>query len=510
MNSFNEWNCTTAIPGQLCLFKSESFGHPLNMALTMNEVRQPLYLRLAGLLERMIADRSLRPGDRVPSVRQFSRLQQVSVPTALQAYATLETRGLIEARPKSGFYVRSRLADSVPEPGTSTGVPRVTKLEEADPVEALLADHADAGLVPFGAALPSARLLPGARLTRIMGTIGRRLGDDSIGYDLAPGHESLRTQLARRSLEWGCALKPEEFMVTVGATEAVSLALRATCKPGDTVAVETPTYFGLANTLRELQLKALPVGVRSTDGMDLDALERALRRTRVAACVTVPNFQNPTGTVMPEENKKRLIALCAAHSIALIEDDTYGDLPHEGVRPRCLKAFDTAETVILCGSFSKKLAPGYRVGYVVAGRWHKRVRALKQTSTLIGALLPTLAVAEFLKTGGFDRYLRSIRESYRQQVVRMREAIVESFPEGVALSRPQGGYLLWCQLPGDVDAIQLYQRARESGISIAPGPMFSPTAELHDFIRINCGYPWSTRVEQAVGVLGDLVRRMAK
>jgi DNA-binding transcriptional MocR family regulator len=311
------------------------------MSLTLSQSRQPVYLKLAGMLEGMIADRSLRPGDRVPSVRQFSRQQQVSVPTALQAYATLETRGVIEARPKSGFYVRSRLADLVPEPSSPTRAPKVTTLEELDPVEALLADHADARLVPLGAALPSAQLLPGAKLTRIMAAIGRKLGDESIGYDLAPGHESLRTQLARRSLDWGCALKPDAFMVTVGATEAVSLALRATCKPGDTVAVEAPTYFGLANTLRELRLKALPIGVRSANGMDLEALERALRKTRVTACVTVPNFQNPTGTVMPDEHKKHLVALCAQHSIALIEDDTYGDLPHEGVRPRCLKAFDS-------------------------------------------------------------------------------------------------------------------------------------------------------------------------
>src|SRR5262245_3486753 len=221
----------------------------------------PVYERLAGLLNDMIQSSSLRAGDRMPSVRKFSLQQRVSVPTALRAYVTLETRGLIEARPKSGFYVRARQADLTPEPMQSSSAPRATAIVNQDPVELLLADHANSKLVPFGAALPSAALLPGIKLTRTMAAIGRRLGAKSIDYDPVPGCESLRRELARRSLEWGCALKVEDFVVTVGATEALSLVLRATCEPGDTVVLESPTYFGLASMLRELQLKALPVPV---------------------------------------------------------------------------------------------------------------------------------------------------------------------------------------------------------------------------------------------------------
>lgn len=477
------------------------------MHTTISSASGPLYERLANVLEELIEQRALRPGDRMPSVRQFSAHQRVSIPTALQAYVTLETRGLIEARPKSGFYVRPRLSELTREPAASSVTPRITTLGDPDPVESLLADHANAKLVPFGAALPSPELLPGIKLTRTMAAIGRRLGADSIGYDLAPGHESLRRQLSRRSLEWGCALTADDFLVTVGATEAVSLALRATCEPGDTVVIESPSYFGLANTLRELRLRALPIPVRAADGLNLEAFERAVRRCRVRACVVVPNFHNPMGFVMPDENKRRLVEICARKRITIIEDDTYGDLPHDGVRPRCLKAFD--ENVILCGSFSKKLAPGYRVGYIAAGPWQPRVRALKQTSTLIGALLPTLAVAEFLKTGGYDRYLRGVRQAYRVQVARMQEAVAASFPEGIGLSRPRGGYLLWCELPRRVDAVRLLERAREAGISIAPGPMFSPTGEFRNYIRLNCGYPWNARIENAIDTLGRLIREFA-
>jgi DNA-binding transcriptional MocR family regulator len=203
-----------------------------------------------------------------------------------------------------------------------------------------------------------------------------------------------------------------------------------------------------------------------------------------------------------------LVELCARHDIPLIEDDTYADLQHEGPRPRSLKAFGCVDSIILCGSYSKKLAPGFRVGYIAAGRWLPRVKALKQTSTLSGALLPTLAIAEFLKNGGYDRYLRTIRQAYRHQTGKMKEAIVESFPAGIGLSRPKGGFLLWCELPAKVNAMALSEQARHAGISIAPGPMFSPVGDFQNFIRINCGCPWNAQIERAVGVLGHLVSRM--
>jgi DNA-binding transcriptional MocR family regulator len=479
------------------------------MRATLRKAGEPVYQQLARVLEGMIGDRSLRPGDRMPSVRHFSEQQRVSVPTALQAYVTLEQRGLIEARPRSGFFVQARPDQVTREPSGPSGKVRVTDFAGTDPMESLLSDHSHSRLVPLGAALPSPDLLPGVKLARTMSTIARRLGADSVNYDMAPGSEALRTEMARRSLEWGCALKRDELIVTVGATEAVSLALRVTCKPGDTVVVESPTYFGLARMVRELRLKALPVPVDSVRGLDLEALESALRRSRVAAAVLIPNFHNPVGCVMPDENKRRVVEILSSRGIPIIEDDIYGDLQHEGPRPRCLKAFDHDGSVMLCGSYSKTLAPGYRAGYIAPGRWHEAVLSLKRSTTLGGATLPLLAVAEFLKNGGYDRYLRSVRGSYRRQVERMRGALVESLPEGIGLSRPAGGFLLWCELPVAVDSMELARQARASGISIAPGPLFSPDGGFRNFIRINCGYPWNSVIERSVGVLGHLVRQLA-
>jgi DNA-binding transcriptional MocR family regulator len=479
------------------------------MRYRVKKHEEPLYEKLAGLLEEMILSRSLRPGDRVPSVRQFSRQQRASVPTVLQAFATLETRGLVEARPKSGFYVRARRADLVREPSGPDVVSRVTHLAESDPFDSIIHDHANPRLAHLGAAQPCPELLPGEKLARILGVLARKLGSQSVCYDMPPGSEALRRELACRSLEWGCSLKPEDFLVTTGCTEAVALALQATCKPGDTVAVESPTYHGLVCTLRELRLNALPIPADSARGLDLDALESALRRKKVAACSFIPNFNNPTGSLIPDENKRRLVEMLAMRGIPVIEDDLYGDLQHTGPRPRCLKAFDKDGTVLLCGSFSKTLAPGFRVGYLSAGRWQARVLRLKTTTSLASAGLPGLAIAEFLKTGGYDRHLRTLRQAYREQVARMREAIVEAFPEGIGLSRPQGGFVLWCELPKEVDSMDLFKKARAAGVVIAPGPLFSPQGGCRNFIRLNCGYPWSTRTERSLEILGRLLKELS-
>jgi DNA-binding transcriptional MocR family regulator len=478
------------------------------MTTTVLTRKEPVYQQLAGLLETMIRSNSLRAGDRVPSVRHFSRQQRVSVPTALQAYATLEMRGLIAARPKSGFFVRAQQADFVREPNHAATLPKVTDLTGLDPLDSMLSDHSNPRLVPLGAAVPSGELLPAEKLARAMGAIARKLGARSIAYDMAPGSEILRREIARRSLEYGCSLKPDDFIITNGGTEALALALRATCEPGDTVAIESPTYYGLVDMLRELRLQALPIRMDGARGLDLDALENSLRRTRVAACVVIPNFNNPTGSLMPDENKRRLLEILAPRKIPVIEDDIYGDLQHEGARPRCVKTFDRDGSVLLCSSFSKTLAPGYRIGYIAAGSRHDRVLRLKKTSTLAGATLPALAVADFLRNGGYDRYLRSLRQKYRHQVARMREAIVETFPEDIGLSRPQGGFVLWCELPAKVNSVELFRQARAAEISIAPGPLFSAQGCHQNYIRLNCGHPWNAQIERSIGILGHLVKRL--
>jgi DNA-binding transcriptional MocR family regulator len=295
--------------------------------------------------------------------------------------------------------------------------------------------------------------------------------------------------------------------------EAVFLGLRATTKPGDVVALESPTFFGILQAVENLGLRALEIPTHASTGIDLEQLESAVRRQRVAVVLGVASFSNPLGSCMPAENRRALVELLGKYDIPFIEDDVYGDLPFPPAdRPRTVKSFDTNGRVLLCGSVSKTLAPGWRVGWVVPGeRYYDKIEQLKTSSTVASSVPPQLAVAEFFRDGGFDRHLRRIRHCYASQVQRMAEAVSEHFPPGIRLSRPQGGFVLWIELPPAVDALKLYNRALAHGISIAPGRLFSARPmQFANFIRLSCGMPWSPKIEQAVSLLGRFVKQLSR
>jgi DNA-binding transcriptional MocR family regulator len=466
-----------------------------------------LYLQVADKIEKSVRSGALRPGDRIPSVRRACAQHGVSLTTIMRAYLTLENRGLIEARPKSGFFVRSQLRDGVLEPSTS----RVGNSAMRVGVGSLQSRIFDAArmpdVIPFGAAYPGSENLPVEKLSRILASVARSAGARGINYDMPPGSEQLRRQIAKRSLDWGANLSPDEIITTCGGTEALALCLRAVTRPGDVIAVESPTYFGVLQQIEELGLKALEIPMRPRTGMDLDALERAVKDRRIAACLAVPNFNNPLGSLMPDENKRQLLDILARREVPLIEDDINGDLSHTEHRPRVVQSFDKTGRVLLCGSFSKTLAPGYRVGWVAPGRFYEKVKSLKLTSTLATSSLPQLAIAEFVANGGYDRHLRSLRRNFAAQIRQTSEAALQSFPADIKLTRPDGGFVLWIELPKNVSALKLHDRALAEKISIAPGPMFSATQNFRNFIRINCGHPWTSRLERAMEILGGLVKQ---
>jgi len=471
-------------------------------------LEQPLYLRVAERLEGLIHSGSLRAGDRVPSVRQFGRQQGVSVPTVMQAYTLLESRRLIEARPKSGFYVTARLAKALAEPSLPPHKPAMASLEGFASMFATLRDMNDPSLVPLGSATPADELVPLEKLSRTSAAIVRRSPAVSFRYDPAPGCPALRKELSRRSIDWGCAFDPDEFLITVGASEALHLALMAVTRPGDTVLVESPSYYGTLNLLEKLKLRALPVPA-NVDGLDVDAVREAVKKYPVAAMLVIPNFSNPSGGFMDETNRRRLLDIADLHGIPIVEDDIYGDLPHQGPRPPCLKALDRGGRVLLCGSYSKTLAPGLRVGYLVGGQHQTRLIELKNAFNLGGPELPAMTVAEFLRSGGYDRHLRKLREAYGLQTCRMREKVAEVFPSGTRVSNPSGGLVLWLELPEQVDALAVFREARAAGISFAPGTMFSPQGHFRNCLRLSCGHPWTPRIENGVATLGAIAVRHA-
>jgi DNA-binding transcriptional MocR family regulator len=471
-----------------------------------------LYERLADELGDLVLRGALRAGDRMPSVRRLAEERGISVATVLSAYVILESRGLVETRPKSGHFVRPQPSADIPVPNVSRRLPspaRVSIAADADElVHAMI--HAR-GLVPLGTTYVASELLPLAKLNSILAAVSREGGGPGACYDEPRGLLQLRRQLCRRAVAWGTVLTEHDFVTTVGATEALYLAVRAVTKPGDVVAVESPAYFGLLRLLEVQGLRVIELPTHPQSGIDLDALEDAIRSGAISAVLASPNFTNPLGARMPDEHKERLVKLLGRRQIPLIEDDVYGDLAFDGTRPRPAKAFDKDGIVLLCGSVSKTLAPGYRVGWIAAGRFQEAVERLKFAHTVAAPTPTQMAIAEFLAGGGYDRHVRRLRRVLAAQSTCYRDAIARCFPDGTRVSRPQGGFFVWVELPSDSNkrcAVELQLRALDRGIAIAPGPIFSARQRFGHCIRISTGHPFTPRIERAISELGRLAHQV--
>lgn len=467
----------------------------------------PLYVELARSLEQLIEQGTLRPGHRLPSVRRMALQRDVSISTVLQAYTLLENRGWIEARPQSGYYVRPRLPMDIPEPRMAKPMAKPTFVGVNDLAAELFSLATDPNYVPFGAACPDHSLFPTKKLARILASVGRN--DPSLlgRYAMSVAYDPLAREIARRYLQAGCPLAHDELVITCGATEALNLALRAVTKQGDTVAIETPTYFGFLEIAQALGLKAVEVPTDPRTGICLDATRDALANNDVKAVIVTPSYSNPLGSCMPDEKKARFYKILQEFDVPAIEDDVYGDLHYGERRPKPLKAWDTDGRVILCSSFGKTLAPSLRVGWCAPGRYLERVRRLKFTNTLGTPVVLQKTVSDFLRNGGYDHHLRSIRRAYHHQLHLFSQAILRHFPEGTRLSRPEGGFVLWVEMPPGVDTLKLHREALKQRINTAPGALFSVKDRYRNCLRMNCGMPWSETIAGAVRTLGELARQ---
>ncbi|MCK7549618.1 PLP-dependent aminotransferase family protein [Marinobacter koreensis] len=459
-----------------------------------------LYNQIADQLQALILEGVYRDGDRLPGVRILGRQFGVSISTVLQAHQTLEARGYLEARERSGYFVRLPARD-IPEPRMPRHRSRPVPVTAREMTLDLCADE-QKQMVPLATAIPHPDYLPLRQIQQSTLWAARR-GLETLDYAF-PGKESFRRQIAQRMAAIGVPVTPDDILATNGAQEAIILALRAVTEPGDIVAVESPSFPGILQALEVVGLRVIEIPTHPSEGISLEGLQLALEQWPLKACVAVPNHSNPMGARMSDERKKQLVSMLAAAGVPLIEDDIYGDLSHNGQRPRPAKAFDRADNVIYCSSFSKTVSPGLRLGWMIPGRHMASARQHKYFVNLATSSIPQLAVAHFLEQGGYDRYLRAARQHYREGTERMRSAVARSFPEGTAVSRPQGGFVLWVELPDGVSGTALYQRARAENINVAPGLMFSTTRKFENCLRLNGGNPWTERLEAAVFRLGAL------
>ncbi|MCR5865386.1 PLP-dependent aminotransferase family protein [Aquincola sp. J276] len=469
----------------------------------------PLYQRIAQHYRGAIRSGLMPAGERMPSVRSLQRLHQVSLSTALQACRRLEDEGLLEARPRSGYFVRVPRRGGMPpasEPDFARAPDPAQYVGIHDRVSAFVArSEGCPAQVDFGATYAAAEAYPGEALKAAAIRALRRQPDLLVRPADAAGELALRTAIARRALDGGMQLSPDDITITHGCIEALNVALRAVAQPGDVVAVESPTYYGLLQVLESLGLRALEIPCSPNTGLSIEALALAFdTQPGIKAVVTGPDHQNPLGSVMPDADKARLVALCEQHQVPLIEDDTYGALGNDDVPLRALKAWDRSGNVIRCVSLRKTIAPGLRLGWVSGGRWHARIRMLKYAQSRANEALPQLTMAEFMASSAYERHLARLRRQVRQQRERIAEGIAAWFPAGTRLSLPPGGMLLWVELPPGADAHALFEAALQQGIRTVPGTLFSNSHRYDRYVRISCGHLVTRQAEQALRTLGAL------
>jgi DNA-binding transcriptional MocR family regulator len=476
---------------------------------------QPLYRRLADHYLAVIQAGTLLPGDRMPSVRHLMRQHEVSLSTALQAWRHLEQGGWLEARARSGYFVsqpKRTAIDPVTEPATLAAYDPAQYFGMHERLSAIIAQGRQH---PVRIDLSSCNCAPELYAVNALkdASIKALRRDPTILTSVLPynGHNSFRVAVARRALRTGIHVTPDQVVVTQGCIEAINLALRAVAQAGDIIAVESPTFYGVLQALESLGMRALEIPTSPTTGISIEALELALRTyDNVKAVLVVPNLQNPLGCIMPEANKASLVALCEQHAIALIEDDTYTELADNSVPLTALKARDRTGNVIYCASLSKILAPGMRLGWLTGGKWQARVEMLKYSQTRANEVLTQIAAADFIMDGAYDRHLRRLRDYLHGQRDKMAEAIASYFPPGTRLTTPEGGIVLWLELPGPISSQAIFEAALKQGIRIAPGVMFTNSNRFDHFLRLSCGQTYTEEVDGALRFLGDLAHRMLR
>lgn len=461
------------------------------------------YEALAEELGRMIRRGELRPGDRIPSVRSLCRARGVSRSTVLHAYESLEFDGLIEPKPRAGFFVAAPKAPRRPVPPKL----RSTTVAISDLVFETLEASRDREVVPFGSAFPGPSLFPWAKLARYLGSSARHMDPWSTVESLPAGNLELRQQIARRYLRLGMSVGVEQIVITAGALEALNLALETVTGAGDTIAIESPAFYGCLQAAERRRLKVVEIPVNPDSGLDIEALSRAIAKHPVRAFWSMPTLHNPTGSTLPVERKRKLVQLLSRHDIPLIEDDAYAELQFASTAAPPAKAFDDRGMVLHCGSFSKCLAPGYRLGWVAAGRFVQGVARRKIESSLGTSLPIQLAVAQMLKRGGYDAHLARLRVSLAAQQAAAFQSLRRHLSADYKVARPDGGYFLWIECPAGVSALEVHRQALEFGITTVPGPVFSPRREFGNYIRLNTGHPWTGASERAMARLAGILKR---
>ncbi|WDE11072.1 PLP-dependent aminotransferase family protein [Thalassomonas haliotis] len=469
-----------------------------------------LYQQVIDFIEKQQESGVLRPGDKLPSLRKLSSQLEISVPTVKQAYVELERQGSICARPQSGYYLQAQQARKL--------MPMRAKWACCDPVEiecrSLIEQVHEAIHLPDTVALgisnPVNSHPPDKALARLMRAVISKVAEKAVSYGPINGDPKLRMQLGFRYQELGVDVNHEDIVITNGAQEALAIALQCVAEKGDVIAIESPCFFGMIELIESLGMKALEVYTCTEQGICPDELARVIKQYPVKACLFSTAINNPLGSLMPDDRRQTIVNLLEQQDIPLIEDDVYSELYFGEQRPKPAQLYSEKGLVITCSSFSKTAAPGYRIGWLVPGKFAEQAKRIKRAQSCSTPMLQQWTLNEYLMSGEYDRHLTVLRKKLSYNCERMRAFIAEHFPDDICISKPRGGSVLWVRCRSYVNSGDFFRQAIARGVSFAPGSIFSPSGKYHNYMRISYGVQWCERIEEAIVVLGDLVHGSAR
>lgn len=465
------------------------------------------YELVASDLSQKILAGTFQSRQKLPSVRKLCDEYEVSLSTIVSALNILEGQQLIEARERSGYFILFEEKIDIPLPRVNAFLEEPTKVSNKALALDLTKSSNSPSIYSMGIAVPDSSFLPSEQIDKVYRKVLRQ-NQASLNTYQTPGVAVLRQQLALYSHKIGFAADPDEIVVTSGCQEAILMTLKAITKPGDTVAIETPTYPGFWQICDLLSLEILEIPTHPSRGISLGALELAVERWDVKALLLSSNFSNPTGNLMSDEKKEDIVKFCTKKDIYIIEDDVYGDLSFDHYyRPKPLKAFDTEDKVIYCSSISKTVSPGLRVGWVINAKLFSEIEYSKYVSNLSTASTPQFVVAEYLKSGNHDKFLHNVRARYSVQMRQIIQRIHELFPEGTRVTQPLGGFILWLEFPSHVDTVSLLETAIHQGVSFTPGILFSPKSKYTNCLRLNCAKQWDSSWDEALKTLAKITKQ---
>ncbi len=477
----------------------------------MTTTRNFRYVELADEIQSSIMKGTFSAGEKLPSLRKLHLQLGLSVSTVHQAYIELETRGRVEAKEKSGFYVRALNGNPLSHPAKVKVEAKPCRVVVNDLAETIVSDLQSKDILQLGAALPSKELMPLKQLARILKTTpAGTLQNHISNYDPCAGNVELRDQLSKQMLGFGCSISSEEIVTTNGCLDSVSLCLRAVANPGDTILIESPAFHCFLQLIEDLNMYVIEIPGCPEEGFDPDTFEKTITSNTIKACLLNSNFQNPLGSVISKQNKTKIMKIIEHHNIPIIEDDIYGDLFYEDTRPITFKSMDKKGLVLYCSSFSKSLAPGLRTGWVVPGIFKKALIRLKLNTAISNSAINQTVIAQFLKTGAYDRHLRQLRNKLKNQSSSIAIAVSKYFPPDTQITFPKGGMFIWVVMNKKVDSLEVYQKAYEKKISILPGVICSSSDEYRNCLRLNCGIKWSQQLEEGIKTLGKIIADLAK